>query len=421
MLHWLNNNLNSRVDGNGRGNENYARELLELFLLGKDAVTGATRYTEDDVYQMTYAVMGYFDDLDPADVSPLVQVSCSTVNQPSCGRGAFTFNREVRNRAYRTKFSDTRWSASPTRPEYKLLFEGTPWQRADTFKANVFVPGGDTLTPYLMSAHPGVAQHLATRLITTFASIEPTVEMVNLIAGDLRANQWRIEPALRRILASSSFFASTSRNDAVFSPVESLISFTRALDLPLIHASYGNNQTLNMIESVRNRLWESGQLPGQPATVFGWLETGKITGGKIHNGTAFASEQFALGRARAMGHILNDIDFARRSVPGFTTRLDWSRFLDPAAPRSPERLLERTAAKLGLTLRSEERRIILDYLKNISLETETPPGELARPRSSGLRAIDWESLDTARFEVLVRMKVPGLIEMLWALASVQTK
>ncbi len=421
MLWWLNNNINSRTDGSGRGNENYARELQELFTLGKDPVTGATRYTEEDVYQMTYSVMGYADELQSEAEAPMVQISCSPSSEPSCGRGAFPASRGTFNQVFKTKFYDTRWSSSPTRPEYKRLFAGTPWERTDTFKANVFAPGEDTVTPYLLNAHPGVSQYLATRLIATFATVEPTVEMVTLVANDLRGNQWRVEPALRRIFASSSFFSEASRNDAVSSPVESIVSFARALDLPFIRTTYGANQTLNMVNSLRDRLSEAGQVPGEPVTVFGWLEAGKITGGKLHTGTSFAAEQFALGRSRIVSQLLNDLDFARRTIPEYATPLRWERFLDASAPRSPEALLDGLTRKLGLAISAEQRSALLEYLKKLSLESEIPPGDLSRPKASAVIDIDWASLDTARFDALVRMKVPGLIEILWALVDAQTK
>lgn len=60
MLRYLNGNQNR----NGSPNENYARELLELFTIGKGPQVGPgdyTNYTEDDVVQMARVLTGWQD------------------------------------------------------------------------------------------------------------------------------------------------------------------------------------------------------------------------------------------------------------------------------------------------------------------------------------------------------------------------
>ncbi len=54
MIRWLNQDQNRR----GNPNENYARELMELFTLGADR--GA--YTEDDVRELARALTGWDSD-----------------------------------------------------------------------------------------------------------------------------------------------------------------------------------------------------------------------------------------------------------------------------------------------------------------------------------------------------------------------
>ncbi|NUO01583.1 MAG: DUF1800 family protein, partial [Saprospiraceae bacterium] len=60
MLRFLNGNQNTRI----APNENYARELLELFTIGKGPQVGPgdyTNYTEDDVLQMAKVLTGWRD------------------------------------------------------------------------------------------------------------------------------------------------------------------------------------------------------------------------------------------------------------------------------------------------------------------------------------------------------------------------
>ncbi len=62
MLRYLNGELNRR----GRPNENYARELMELFCLGVTDAAGNPNYTETDVRELARALSGWtIDTTDP--------------------------------------------------------------------------------------------------------------------------------------------------------------------------------------------------------------------------------------------------------------------------------------------------------------------------------------------------------------------
>ena len=64
MSMYLNGNQNVR----GRPNENYARELMELFCLGPNAPDGSPNYTQDDVAGLARALTGWR--LNSDDTSP---------------------------------------------------------------------------------------------------------------------------------------------------------------------------------------------------------------------------------------------------------------------------------------------------------------------------------------------------------------
>ncbi len=60
MLYWLDNQINRKLNTDVGTNENYARELLELFSLGvEDAVAKVPNYTERDVRQASRALTGW--------------------------------------------------------------------------------------------------------------------------------------------------------------------------------------------------------------------------------------------------------------------------------------------------------------------------------------------------------------------------
>ncbi len=60
MLYWLDNRLNRPLNDDVGGNENYARELHELFSMGpEDVVAKVPNYTERDVRQAARALTGW--------------------------------------------------------------------------------------------------------------------------------------------------------------------------------------------------------------------------------------------------------------------------------------------------------------------------------------------------------------------------
>ncbi|MCB0871736.1 MAG: DUF1800 family protein, partial [Solirubrobacterales bacterium] len=96
MLRFLNGNQNTRT----APNENYARELMELYTLGKGDLAGPgdyTTFTEDDVIQMAKVLTGWRD-RGFNTVNPDVNVeSFFTLNRHDTGSKQLShrFNNEV--------------------------------------------------------------------------------------------------------------------------------------------------------------------------------------------------------------------------------------------------------------------------------------------------------------------------------------
>ena len=89
MLRYLNGELNRR----GRPNENYARELMELFCLGVTDTSGNPNYTETDVRELARALSGWtIDATDPNNPRGLFNASrFDTGSKTLPGRAPGTF------------------------------------------------------------------------------------------------------------------------------------------------------------------------------------------------------------------------------------------------------------------------------------------------------------------------------------------
>jgi uncharacterized protein (DUF1800 family) len=171
MVRYLDNQTN-RV---GQPNENFARELLELFTLGEG------HYSEQDIKQAARAFTGW-------------KVNGKT--------GQFRFN--ARQHDYGVK-----------------VFLG----QSGNFN------GGDILD--ILLKQPRTAEFISAKLWANFITTPPDPATLSDLAALLRNSDYQIKPLLRAILTSKAFLAPTNRGTAIKSPVILLVGSARFLELPV--------------------------------------------------------------------------------------------------------------------------------------------------------------------------------------------
>jgi uncharacterized protein (DUF1800 family) len=165
MLVWLDGDDN-RV---GHPNENFAREVMELFALGRG------NYSEHDIREAARAFTGWGTE----------------------GR-SFAFRADLHDRGDKELFGE------------RGAFDG---ERALE----------------LVLAQPACPRHVARRLIAEFVSIEVEPAVVDALASVLVASNWSIELTLRRLLGSRLFFSNEARRSRIAAPVELVAISVRAL------------------------------------------------------------------------------------------------------------------------------------------------------------------------------------------------
>jgi len=183
-------------------NENFARELMELFTLGEG------NYTEEDVQEVARAFTGWTQK-----------------------NGRFEF--EPRRHDYGAK--------------RVLGVEG---------KFN-----GDDVVELLL-AQPACARHLAGRLLTYFEGCAPSAERCERFAQVLRDADYRVDAFLRALFLEPEFYRAEARAGRMTSPLDYLVGHARRLDLDadprLVVAGAGLlGQRLFYPPSVRG--WEGGE------------------------------------------------------------------------------------------------------------------------------------------------------------------
>ncbi|MEO8674203.1 MAG: DUF1800 domain-containing protein [Casimicrobiaceae bacterium] len=189
----------------GAPNENFAREVMELFTLGEG------HYTEQDVKEAARAFTGW------------------------------SLERETGTFVFRSRLHD----------------DGTKVVLA---KAGRF--DGDAVLDILL-ARLETAEFLTTKLWREFVSPDPDPVEVARIARRFRESNYDIKVALKELLAGDAFYAPGNRGVLVKSPTELVVGTLRQLDLapgttlPFAVAAAGMGQNLMSPPNVKG--WPGGE------------------------------------------------------------------------------------------------------------------------------------------------------------------
>jgi len=161
--------LDSVSNRRGQPNENFAREVMELFTLG------VGHYTEQDVREAARAFTGW--SLDRAS-------------------GEFRF--------------------------YPFLHDG---EQKTVLGHSGNLDGDDVLD--ILLAQPATAEFVVTKLWHEFVSPQPDAAEVKRLAAVFRSEHYEIKPVLRALLVSDAFYARENRAALIKSPVELLVGTAR--------------------------------------------------------------------------------------------------------------------------------------------------------------------------------------------------
>lgn len=203
MVVWLDNYRNRKASPN----ENFARELMELFTLGIGS------YTERDIKEAARAFTGWF-------ASPQ--------------GGGFQFLRRQHDFGEKTFFG-----------------------RTGAF-------GGDDIIDILLEQKQ-CADHVAGKLVRFLLTDTPTESQIRHYGSLLREKDYEIRPVVEAILTSEEFYHPRNRFIKVKSPVEFAVGAVRMVSRPI------TRQELPQVTQVLSYyLRQMGQELFNPPSVKGW-------------------------------------------------------------------------------------------------------------------------------------------------------
>ncbi len=212
----LNASMHLYLDGylneRGQANENYARELLELFTMGQYAADGSLNYTENDIKEIARALTGW----------------------------VLTSNRT-------TSFDSARHDDG-----------------VKTFLGQTGAYGyNDVINIVFSQRAPQIANFVARKIYTFFVHAVPDESVVSALAGELLSSNFQVAPVLRTLFKSDHFYRATVIGSRIKSPVEFLVGFIREAEVVM---------TQDLWDSIREHLEaiNLGQEPLNPPNVAGW-------------------------------------------------------------------------------------------------------------------------------------------------------
>lgn len=183
------NYLNGRDNTGQAPNENYARELMELFTLGKGPDAGPgdyTTYTETDVKEMARALTGWID---------------------------------VRNTIpIRTEYRAGRHDIRPKTLSHRFNNEVINNAGADEYKNVVDI----------IFKKPEVATFMATKLYRWFvkAGIDDDIQknIITPLADIIRSNNYEMAPAVKALISSQHFYDDCVIGAIIKNPVDFIVN-----------------------------------------------------------------------------------------------------------------------------------------------------------------------------------------------------
>ncbi|MBC7902735.1 MAG: DUF1800 domain-containing protein [Gemmatimonadaceae bacterium] len=229
MLRYLNGYLNSKV----APDENYSRELQELFTLGKE---NNPNYTEDDVMAAARVLTGW------------------RINFATTSTYYDNARHDIANKQFSSFFGNTviTGRTGPTAGDAEL----------------------DDLLNMIFAKNIEVSQFIVKKIYRWFCyyTIDATAQatVIDPLALLFRNSNWDIKPVISTLLKSDHFFDALNRGCIIKSPIEIAVKLCREYGVVFPDTSTEYVDAYNMFEYIRAQATNLNQNFADPPSVSGW-------------------------------------------------------------------------------------------------------------------------------------------------------
>ncbi|MCE2756095.1 MAG: DUF1800 domain-containing protein [Ignavibacteriae bacterium] len=230
MLVYLDGIRNQKTANTTQINENYARELMELFTCGPTDWEDKPNYSEDDVREAARALSGW-------TIAP-------STNPNASARPYYLGTKG--------NFISFRWDSG----KKTFLGETGNWKATDII--NILFQKRSTQ----------IARFICEKLYRAFVYDIPDRNIIDQMAV-IFMKDWEIKPVLNILLNSAHFFDSENIGAMYKSPVSFLIGSIRSMGISQI-PDFRFETSSNTNRDLTNRLGSLGEILFNPPNVKGW-------------------------------------------------------------------------------------------------------------------------------------------------------
>ena len=227
MLLYLDGIRNFKINNRDNINENYSRELMELYTMGVFDWEGNENYSQDDVIAAARSLSGWQYNVD--NVRNIVMVDRESV-----------FKEFWWDNGEKTLMGQTgRWK---TPDVIDIIFE----QRADQ-----------------------IAKFICEKIYRGFVFDVADKVVVEQMASTFRANNWELRPVFEQLLKSEHFYDVTNIGAMHKGPIDFIIGMVREMNLTDV-PGLDDVANTRVNRDLGTRLTTLGQVPYYPPNVKGW-------------------------------------------------------------------------------------------------------------------------------------------------------
>lgn len=345
MAIWL-DSVRNNASGTNVPNENYAREVMELYSLGAD-----NGYSQDDITRLALALSGWSFTVSDAQVvaSPARPTSRYATGGTfrvydgsalpagvhyrwdNLGTAVTTLpNRHVNATRGGITFLEQAFDVS------QVPAGALPGQAAGEDALRSIVANRDAAT----SRRPRCAEFLARRLLTHFVTSRFSAQDLADVAARILALDFDLSAFLAELFQSEYFHDPANRFALVEGPVSWIVRAARALGLPLSEADQATPRGFPAWALVAPAFDAAGMRLLDPAGPNGWKEDEAWM-----NSTTMRART-RLAAALALGETFTQGSGAGNTHPLFPSAVDGAGGWFPAPPPTPLAVFDRLAALL---------------------------------------------------------------------------
>ena len=311
MLRYLDNDQNLAVSPN----QNFARELMELFLLG------VGNYTEADVEAGTAAWAGH-------------------------SQNPQTSQHQWRPEWHDCASAPRKYLGRPTHSHADASRHGD--ETIDIILGDGIVPQDATVAADRgRPTREVAAEFISRKLWRAFAGGEPPPAVLEALRNAAIANNFQLRPWVRELLLRPEFYSAEVMHGLVAPPIHSMVKMLAATGLRA-----RDNAPLWWMDGM-------GQRPLLPLDVSGWGHNADFVNASAMARRADAARflSWKVNASYWAGDLKSHLPF--ESIP----QADVDYTFDATIPGNAEALVDRFLGAMGVSLRQHSRQVLVDFAR----------------------------------------------------------